>query len=321
VVRSSSAKPVARIHTSFRPWRFAGRPTGRRGIRRVVAVDLASIPKFGSIDAESEAQLGEFFIQTDAYRRIQDQERIIVAGRKGTGKTAIYKALLERAEEVADVFGSGLQFQDYPWGTHQEVQDSSAAPVERYLASWKFLMHVELAKAVLRSSDHRPVAGTDGAKAAKVLADFIRLNWGEIDFEFKDTFRKRDYTFKFEPTFMGSKLGSLEVDKVPRDRLAGFLSEANKWLQYLLSVLLTNDRWYHVLFDDLDRGYDPKDDEYSARLIGLLLAARDVYLWGRGLGLDVAPTVFIRSDIYDHLSFPDKNKLKQNLVEVLRVLL
>lgn len=278
---------------------------------------LNAIPRFGRIDAESEVQLREFFLRTDAYRRIDEQERIVVVGRKGTGKTAIYKALLQRADEYEDVFGSGLQFQDYPWGTHQEVRDTTAAPSERYSASWKFLILVELAKTVLIAEEHQPVAGTKAAKAVKVLTDFIRTNWGELDFKFRDTFRKVHYSFNFEPTVMGSKLGSLDVNKVPRNRLGGFLSEANRWLEYCLECLLTDDRWYFVLFDDLDRGYDPEDEEYSARLIGLLLAARDIFNWGIARNLTIGPTVFIRSDIYDGLSFPDKNKITQNLVEIL----
>ena len=87
--------------------------------------------------------------------------------------------------------------------------------------------------------------------------------------------------------------------------------------QFLLSCLLTDDRWYFVLFDDLDRGDHPEDEEYSARLVGLLLASRDVFNWANGIELTIAPTVFIRSDIYDGLSFPDKNKITQNLVETL----
>jgi hypothetical protein len=279
---------------------------------------LDQIPKFGSIDAESEAQLADFFVRTDAYSRIDEQDHFVVVGRKGTGKTAIYKALLERAYEYEDVFVTGLQFRDYPWGMHQEVRDSSAAPVERYSASWRFLILIELAKSVLTSPDHRPAPG-EAASAAKVLRDFITINWGELDFKFRDIFTKRQYSLKVEPRVMGSQLGSMEVDKVPRDRLAGFLGEANRWLEQCLAHLLTDDRWYFVLFDDLDRGYDPNDEEYLARLIGLLLASRDVYDWSRspGLDLDIAPVVFIRSDIYDALSFPDKNKITQNSVETL----
>ena len=164
---------------------------------------LHAITEFGRIDAESEVQLAQFFLRTDAYRRIEDQEHIVVVGRKGTGKTAIYKALLARADVYEDVFAAGLQFRDYPWGTHQEVKDGSAAPVERYSASWRFLILVELAKLALTSPDHEPAPG-EPAAAAKVLRNFIRTNWGELDFGFRDIFRKREYNFKFEPRVMGN---------------------------------------------------------------------------------------------------------------------
>ena len=119
---------------------------------------------------------------------------------------------------------------------------------------------------------------------------------------------------------LGSKLGGLNVSNVPQDRLAGVLREANRWLQVCLSNVLNKDGWYFILFDDLDRGFDPDDEEYTARLVGLLLAARDIYNWAREdhRQLYVAPTVFIRSDIYDQISFPDKNKITQNLLETLR---
>jgi hypothetical protein len=54
-----------------------------------MATPLDNISEFGSIDAESETQLSDFFIETSAYQRIEDQDRIVVVGRKGTGKTAI----------------------------------------------------------------------------------------------------------------------------------------------------------------------------------------------------------------------------------------
>lgn len=49
-----------------------------------------------------------------------------------------------------------------------------------------------------------------------------------------------------------------------------------------------------------------------------MLAARDVFNWGRARGVAIAPTVFIRSDIYEEISFPDKNKITQNLLQTLR---
>jgi hypothetical protein len=85
-------------------------------------------------------------------------------------------------------------------------------------------------------------------------------------------------------------------------------------------VVLQPNHWYFVLFDDLDRGFDPTNEEYAARTTGLLLASRDVFNWAGAEQpkLRISPTVFIRSDIYETLSFPDKNKITQNLLETLR---
>jgi hypothetical protein len=277
---------------------------------------VQEIEEFGRIDAESELQLGEFFLRTDAYKRIEDQQHPVVVGRKGTGKTAIYKVLLQRASDLSNVHAAGLLFANYPWGAHADVQDTDAAPVERYSASWQFLILIELAKLALRNKDSIP-AGEDVKKAASVLDKFIRTNWGQVNYKFKDTFKKRNYSFNFEPKFAGASLASLRVDQVARDRLAGFLTEANRWLMFCLGHVLSSDDWYFVLFDELDRGYDPADSEYADRLIGLILASRDVFQWADDSGLDVSPTLFLRSDIYEELSFPDKNKVSDNLVEPL----
>lgn len=274
------------------------------------------IEDFGSIDAESDSALADYFVRTAAYRRIEQMEHIVVLGRKGTGKTAIYQTLLQRATGLRHTHATGLQFRNYPWQTHAEVENAQVAQVERYLESWQFLILVELAKLALLSPRSIP----DSPQARQAIAGvtrFIRTNWGQVQFDFKDTFRKRSYSFTLEPTFAGAKVGSIRVDTVPREQLAGFLVEVNRWLKQSLNSLLSAEQFYFVLFDDLDRGYDPQDEDYSDRLIGLILAAREVFLWASDLGLQVGPIVFLRSDIYDGLRFPDKNKVTRNLVEPL----
>lgn len=277
---------------------------------------ISEITEFGRIDAESELQLADFFVRTDAYMRIEDQQHIVVVGRKGTGKTAIYRALLQRSARFNNTHAVGLQFRNYPWQAHAEVEDTRVARVERYTESWQFLILVELAKLVLLSPRFMP--RTDQAQRARQgISRFITANWGTVQFDFKDTFAQRAYSVKLEPKFAGTSIGSVQVETVDRKHLAGFLVEANRWLKECLNAMIHTNHYFFILFDDLDRGYDPLDDEYADRLIGLLLAAREVFNWSDDLGLLVGPIVLLRSDIYEHLSFPDKNKITENLVETL----
>jgi hypothetical protein len=60
--------------------------------------------------------------------------------------------------------------------------------------------------------------------------------FGRINFRFSDIFSKPHYSFSFEPSVLGTKLGRLSIDKVPRNRLAGVLGEANRWLEVCLSL-------------------------------------------------------------------------------------
>lgn len=130
------------------------------------------IQSFGGVAAEYDNLLADFFIRTSAYQRIANQERFIVVGRKGTGKTAIYRQLQQQAGQESGACAVGLEFSDYPWGAHQEVANTLASPVERFTESWRFLILVELAKLILREVKPH---GRDARRVRR----FIKRNWGD----------------------------------------------------------------------------------------------------------------------------------------------
>lgn len=62
--------------------------------------------KLGSSVAEHDQALAQYFIETDTFRALVQGERDIIAGDKGTGKTALYRILRERfgsLEEMRDI--------------------------------------------------------------------------------------------------------------------------------------------------------------------------------------------------------------------------
>lgn len=69
---------------------------------------------------------------------------------------------------------------------------------------------------------------------------------------------------------------------------------------------------YYVCFDELDRGFDPRDARYSQMLIGLILAGREITQAARKEARRLSVVIFLRDDIYQTLRFEDKNKISEN---------
>ena len=109
--------------------------------------ELNSINDFGAIDAESDDLLARCFESHPAYLETLNGRRFLVLGRKGAGKTAIYKKILLLHDPV--IFSIGHSFADYPWHYHDAQVVPSAAEQERYLHSWKYLILLSLSKILL----------------------------------------------------------------------------------------------------------------------------------------------------------------------------
>ena len=269
---------------------------------------LEEISSFGGVAAEADTLLDEYFLRTAAYQEILDQRRFIVVGRKGTGKTAIYRQL-QGSNEAGTSHAAGLQFENYPWGAHNEVANTMASTVERFTESWRFLILVETAKLVL-ASNRIPIRG-------RALRRFLKRNWGSQQFGVHRVFEPSTYDVDFAPSAFGWSIGALRRKRTQRPELAGFLSARNDWLKNQIRKAASSDHEYYVLFDGLDIAYTSIDDLYTQRIIGLLLAARDVFSWSKEHHLNISPVVFLRSDIYAELTFADQNKMTEDNVQLL----
>ena len=129
--------------------------------------------KLGSRVAEDEADtLASYFVETDQFRRLLRGEIDVVFGPKGAGKSAIYSALLGRADEMFDA-GVTLVAGEIPRGTpafRDVVIDPPTSEAE-FTAIWKFYI-LSLVNGLLEDFDVKgdPAATVRQALAAEGLA-------------------------------------------------------------------------------------------------------------------------------------------------------
>ncbi|WP_433617329.1 P-loop ATPase, Sll1717 family [Paenibacillus cellulositrophicus] len=272
---------------------------------------LESILSFGSVDADNDEYLLQSFEDHEAYLNVLEHRKFLVSGRKGSGKTAIYKKII--TTKSPDFFTFGHTFSDYPWHYHDKQAKIGVPDYDKYTHSWKYLILLTSAKIVLNQDHSLPYDDTSLEYMSKI-ENFVVDSYGTRDPDITQIFSPSKH-LKLKPT-MNFDLGLLKAgispDRVPITELPVIVSEVNRNLtQYIMSSLNPENN-YFICFDQLDLGFDPNSPDYKYRLIGLLLAARDLNLKAKEFGKKFSVTVFLRDDIYEMLQFEDKNKITEN---------
>ncbi|MFE9335118.1 P-loop ATPase, Sll1717 family [Streptomyces sp. NPDC006925] len=272
---------------------------------------ISEADNFGAIDADADELLRECFQSHPAYIAARDNKKFLILGRKGSGKTAIFKRFLTDRNPYE--FAYGHSFDDYPW-QHHDLQAQTGVPEERrYFHSWKYLTLMGLAKILLNVDQSQPWSD-DSFDAVQALEDFVVDSYGSRDPDVRQLFSpSKELRFK----------GTLKIpyfefsgERVRIKDLPPHIQEVNRVIQEHVLRALNPDHSYYICFDQLDLGFTKEDVAYSHRLIGLILAARDLFLAARNKGKKLNIVVFLRDDIYQDLQFEDKNKITENFSEL-----
>jgi hypothetical protein len=268
---------------------------------------LERVDSFGGTDADGDALLMDCFEDHPAYREVRLHRKNLIRGRKGAGKTAIFKRLLR--ESSATVSAAGYSFEDYPWH-HHSLQEEVGVPAERrYVHSWKYLVLLGLTQTVLEAA-RRKFWSEDGpvVDALTALEDFMIDSYGSIRPGLNQLFNPR-HTLQWKA---GVNLGfaNIGADRVPMSSLPTHIQAVNAQIQQNLFAAMDPNVEYFVCFDQLDHGFSTSDPHYHDRIAGLLIAARDLFHAAKDRQIRCNPVVFLRDDIFESLSFEDRNRIR-----------
>jgi hypothetical protein len=277
---------------------------------------LQTVENFGGTDADNDDLLLKAFEDHQAYLDILGRKRHLVIGRKGSGKTAIFKKLI--TTRTYDFFAYGHTFSDYPWHYHQLQGRVGIPDFDKYTHSWKYLALMSLAKIALNQDASLPTT-TESLDDLVRLESFVVDTYGSRDPDLSQIFQPTK-SLRLKPHFdLDFKIlkAGISPEAVPITELPVIVQEVNAAFSRILLDVLNPEHNYLIAFDQLDLGFDPSSPDYANRLIGLLLASRDLNLQAKAAGRKVFIAVFLRDDIYDSLHFEDKNKMTENYVSII----
>lgn len=264
-----------------------------------MTIDFGSISNFGGTDADEDSLLLLSFEDHPAYIQMVKHEKFCILGRKGSGKTAIFKKILK--ERQPHIFSFGHTFSDYPWH-HHEKQKRLGVPEEQcFVQSWTYLCLISLSKILLNQDSSQPFSDISLNHLEKI-ENFILDSYGTRDPDVSQIFSPT-HKLKFSSTVgIDWKIfkASTKIDSIDMEHLPTIVQEVNLNLRNSIIECLNPTNDYYVLFDQLDLGFSLADKSYSLRLIGLLLAAKELNSLARERGRKLTIGVFLRDDIDLH---------------------
>jgi hypothetical protein len=177
------------IWDSYRPYR-PYRPTLAGRINSITdpMKQLDRISNFGAIDADNDDLLLSSFEDHQAFEALMRFERFLVIGKKGSGKTAIYKKLLTTKEP--DFFSWGHTFADYPWHHHTLQARVGIPDYDKFTHSWKYLILLTAAKVILNHDNSLPFDEKSFDEMARI-EKFVIDSYGTRDPDVTQIFSKR----------------------------------------------------------------------------------------------------------------------------------
>lgn len=268
-------------------------------------IDLARM-NFGAPAAERDIALGlaDYFVESEAFRRLSLRTKTIVLGNRGTGKSAIFKILADRAKRSGTLVLE-LNPENYSYEMLSSVlrseREGSWAKHGAFTASWKYLVLVRIMQEITASGPRLKTGSA--ARIYEYLRDHLEGEQ-ENPIAVLVSYLKRIEGFKVGP--VEAKLKTSELAKLYR------LHEIEPLLSCIKDLL--EKRPVIVLVDELDKGWDNSEDA-KAFVSGLFQA---------GISLnELSPklTVYIslRQELYDSIpALYDDTQKYRDLIETIR---
>jgi MinD-like ATPase involved in chromosome partitioning or flagellar assembly len=224
--------------------------------------------QFSAGTAEQQADLLENFVETDVFKKALSPSIPLILGRKGTGKTALFRRLAEEGRFASTVITSpGPLRQNRPWLLSAEGFRRVEQELERVGASWRQFWSLYIVTA-LYGQNHsnsldavlaREIGGSivDEVGVVDALTRLLAINNSVL---LADASLKKLDAALASPAFLlfdglDTGFGPSDADRARRrsalEGLFVFFSEVGDTLvNFYCKILLREDLWRHLRFEN-----------------------------------------------------------------------
>lgn len=260
-------------------------------------LDIISRIDFGELDGLFDPKLEGYFIDFGYWDEIIARDKFFVIGRKGTGKSAIYKWIEIQCQNRGALV-SNLSFNNFPFEKFLSLSDDDFALPYQYQSIWRNIILSELARLIVIDQSNAIDENHIGLKK------YVDIFFGEDSL---DIYRR--VVERTQKTTSGlQKIVNIgKEDESKKQFITDYsnVTNGNRFLEGLIiAYLKTNENnCYLVQFDQLDDNFNQYSDKekYFQCLLSLFKAVYNINQTFRNMGVKSRAILFIRSDIYSSM--------------------
>lgn len=257
----------------------------------------------GQPDAMIDYNLMSYFLDTPQYRQAVNGVKQIFVGRKGAGKSAIFRALQEELRNRQSAILVGIAPTDFQFErlTGLAVDQYSALhPAFVFQTFWRYILFTEILRTISNRYMHF-VQSSSEPHVSRILA-YIQDEESILEEDFATrALRKLDALDRI-PTDLTNLGTQAELESVLQKAR---MNQIEKDLQRL-----AKNYTIYVLIDDIDKYWNPSYEASVQLLLGLVNETQQIYSRFRG---DARVAFFMRQDIFDVLRRYDEELVKRNI--------
>lgn len=278
----------------------------------MIAKDVMKGINFGDIDGLYDPLIKENFVDLGAVDQIFNKDKFFVIGRKGTGKSALYKYIHDTKYEQGNMI-SNFSFKHFPFEKLLELSDDSFSRPNQYQSIWRNIILNGYANLIVQNQT------CVENKYFLELKEYIELSFGN---NLKDLHKKvtteasKDSEgLQWKPFKRVGYNSSLESSKSSTYDISNTdLTILNERLfDTIESYLLTADETrYFIQFDQLDDNYNlyTAEDKYFQAIISLFKSTYDINQLFRSKNIKSRVVVYLRSDIFFKINSYDPDSAR-----------
>lgn len=261
----------------------------------------------GKKEAERRSDFEQYYFNYNGlYEKILQNDKFLLLGKKGTGKSILGEYINKQATLQSNWFCKIASYKEFRFHELQHLQTKDIKPNE-YIAIWEWIILLQIGMECIKDN------GIEDEYKEKLI-EFFKTNFFGLEITnnkiIEITKQNKIDGKVLSIPFINASIGG-ERGKAIKYTTGSYLEYLGDLKNTIIQALHTSQAKYTIIFDELDDQFRD-EDLYKSNIISLIKVTDRINSLFIKRNIDCKVILLLRSDIFYILNDPDLNKIEED---------